>query len=144
MPSGATFAICAPANDGLIRARAERFMLDKQISDDVEVPAEFWWHAALQQNWKTGDFETWINQYLHLKAYGVSFLRSHIEKMIAYVPIEEAAMAGANATGDSTTVEINSPPQPKEMLTLKPTFMGMSLDLKELFRRVKAWWKHKK
>ena len=76
-----------------------------------------------------------------MKAYGVSFLRSDIEKMIAYVPIEEAAMAGANATGDSMTVETNSPPQPKEMLTLKPTFMGMSLDLKELFCRVKAWWK---
>ncbi len=105
MPSGATFAICARANDRMIRARAERFMQDKQISDDVEVPAEFWWargHAALQQNWKTGDFETWINQHLHLKAYGVSFLRSHIEKMIAYVPIEESAIAGANATGDST------------------------------------------
>jgi hypothetical protein len=86
MPSGATFAICARANDGMIRARAERFMRGKQISEDVEVPAEFWWargHAALQQNWKTGDFETWINQLLHLRAYGVSFLRSHIEKMIA-------------------------------------------------------------
>jgi hypothetical protein len=34
MPSGATFAICARANDGMIRARAERFMRDKQISDD--------------------------------------------------------------------------------------------------------------
>jgi len=43
MPSGANFAICARANDGMIRARAERFMRDKQISDDVEVPAEFWW-----------------------------------------------------------------------------------------------------
>jgi hypothetical protein len=32
----------------------------------------------------------------------------------------------------------------KEMLTLKPTFMGVSLDLKELFRRAKAWWKHNK
>lgn len=144
MPSGAAFAICARANDGMIKARAERFMRGKQIFDDVEVPTEFWWaegHPALQQNWKTGDFETWINHILHLKAYGVSFLRSDIEKMIAYVPIEEAALAGANATGDSTTVETNSPPQPKEMLTLKPTFMGMSLDLKELFRRVKAWWK---
>jgi hypothetical protein len=43
----------------------------------------------------------------------------------------------------STTVETSSPSQPKEMLTLKPAFMGMSLGLKELFRRVKAWWTKK-
>jgi hypothetical protein len=29
----------------------------------------------------------------------------------------------------------------KEVLTLKPAFMGMSIDLKELARRVIAWWK---
>jgi hypothetical protein len=42
---------------------------------------------------------------------------------------------------DSTTFETSSPSPPKEILTLKPTFMGVGLDLKELFRRAKAWWK---
>lgn len=41
-------------------------------------------------------------------------------------------------------VEPSSPPPPKEMLTLKPTFMGISLDLKELFHRIKARWENKK
>lgn len=116
MPRGATFAICARANDGMIRARAARFMRGNKISDDVEVPAEFWWargHAALEQNWKTGDFETWINGLLHLNAYGVSFLRSHIEKMIPYAPIEEAASAGANATADSTGGQVIPPSAPE-------------------------------
>jgi hypothetical protein len=45
---------------------------------------------------------------------------------------------------DSIVVETNLSPQPKEVLTLKPTFMGMSVDLKELFRSAKAWWKRKK
>ncbi len=63
--------------------------------------------------------------------------------------VVQASQAGAGMSSpapskDSTTGETSSPPQPKEMLTLKPTFMGLSLDLKELFRRVKAWWKSKK
>jgi hypothetical protein len=38
------------------------------------------------------------------------------------------------------------PPQEKasELLALKPTFMSMSVDLNELLRRAKAWWKRKK
>lgn len=81
--------ICSRANDGLARARAERFIRehrsDSHSADNVEIPKEFWWahgEAALDQNWSTGDFETWIDQTIHLRAYGVSFLRSDIEKMV--------------------------------------------------------------
>jgi hypothetical protein len=61
----------------------------------------------------------------------------------------QASQAGAGMSSpaplkDSTAVETRSPPQPIEILTLKPTFVGMSLDLKELFRRAKAWWKRNK
>jgi len=76
--------ICRRAHEGLIKARAARFVRDTKSSDEVEVPQEFWWaegHAALEQNWIAGDFETWINQELHLKAYGVTFLRAQIEKL---------------------------------------------------------------
>lgn len=31
--------------------------------------------------------------------------------------------------------------QPGELLTLKPTLWGMSIDLKELWRRARCWWK---
>ena len=36
---------------------------------------------------------------------------------------------------------VAQPPQkPDELVTLKPTFMGMSIDLKELWRRFWSWW----
>jgi hypothetical protein len=34
--------------------------------------------------------------------------------------------------------------KPAEVVTLKPTFMGMSIDLKELWRRFAAWRKNQK
>jgi hypothetical protein len=40
--------------------------------------------------------------------------------------------------------ETNSPPQTKEILTVKPTFMGMTIDLKELWRRFVTWWNAKR
>jgi predicted nucleotide-binding protein len=70
----------------LVGGRAARFIRSGQPSDNVDVPSEFWWaegEAALAQNWVTGDFETWIDQQLtRLEAFGVTFLRSDIEKMI--------------------------------------------------------------
>ena len=56
--------ICARANDGLIRAKAEKFVIEVETLDDAIVPERFWWargEAALDQNWTAGDFETWIN-----------------------------------------------------------------------------------
>jgi hypothetical protein len=84
--SSAQRAICVRANAGLIRAKAMRFMMDGKAKDDFEIPKEFWWaggEAALEQNWQTGDFETWIDRELHLKAFGVTFLRADIEALAA-------------------------------------------------------------
>jgi Predicted nucleotide-binding protein containing TIR-like domain len=75
--------ICRRAHAGLIKARAERFIRDEQSADNVDVPAELWWaegEAALYQNWETGDFETWIDHVIHLRAFGVTFQRSDIER----------------------------------------------------------------
>jgi hypothetical protein len=86
-------AICARAHAGMIRARAERFVRAERPIDSTELPPHFWWaggHDALQQDWKTGDFETWIDHKLHLQAFGVSFLRSQIEKLIPDVPAPAA------------------------------------------------------
>lgn len=77
--------ICKRAHAGLIGARAERFVRDGRSVDNMDVPQEFWWaegNAALQQDWKTGDFDTWIDQRIHLQAFGVSFLRDDIEKIV--------------------------------------------------------------
>lgn len=82
-------AICARAFDGLIRARADRFVKHRETLDDVELPSEFWWakgNAALKQNWVSGDFSTWINQLWDWKAYGVRFHADDIRKMLPVVP----------------------------------------------------------
>jgi hypothetical protein len=92
----ARMVIAARANDGMIRCRAVRLIRGPQTQDDVEVPSQFWWargHTALVQNWGTGDFETWIDNREHWKAYGVRFLRSHIESMIPDTPINAAPSA---------------------------------------------------
>lgn len=81
----ARHAIADRAHDGLVRARAVRFVKHRQTFDGVELPKEFWWagaHEALEQNWPAGDFSTWINHTWHWKAYGVRFSRDDIEAML--------------------------------------------------------------
>jgi hypothetical protein len=59
----ARMTICKRAYGGLIRSRAQRFIKDGLVRDEVEIPKQFWWaegHAALNQNWAAGDFDTWI------------------------------------------------------------------------------------
>src|ERR1700730_5975439 len=77
--------ICTRAHNGLVRARAQRDMQGTTIRDNHDVLEQVWWsggEAALEQNWVTGDFETWIEHRHHLKAFGVSFLRADLEKML--------------------------------------------------------------
>jgi hypothetical protein len=79
-----TLAICKRAHAGLIRARAVRFVDHGRSAGNADVPAKFWWakgEAALTQDWATGDFETWIDDR-NVQAFGVSFLRADIEKMV--------------------------------------------------------------
>jgi hypothetical protein len=94
-----TRTICKRAYAGLIKARAERFVRDGKSADNFDVPAEFWWaegEAALDQNWVTGDFDTWIDHSIHLEAFGVTFRRSDIEGLRS-TPVEKwQKMAGTN------------------------------------------------
>jgi hypothetical protein len=91
----AQMAICKRAHGGLIRARAERFMVDgvEHILKDesgavrsIDIRKEFWWaegNTALTQNWPVGDFDTWVGRgEVHLQAFGVSFFLADIEKLI--------------------------------------------------------------
>ena len=85
----AKLTICQRAHAGLIRARAERFIIDDNSAGAREVPKEFWWaegHTALEQNWISGDFATYIKQRTRLRTFGVSFLRADIEKLIPTEP----------------------------------------------------------
>lgn len=59
------------------------FINGKNSQADAEIPKEFWWadgHEGLTQNWKIGDFETWIDHRIHMRALGVSFHLGDLRK----------------------------------------------------------------
>ncbi len=79
----AVVTICKRAHAGMIKARAKRFVRSGTITDNIEIPREFWWAKggnALTQNWEMGDFDTWVGSSQHLEAFGVTFRRSDIEQ----------------------------------------------------------------
>ncbi|PCI46351.1 MAG: hypothetical protein COB49_08580 [Alphaproteobacteria bacterium] len=81
----APLAIAKRANNGLIETRAVLFVKDKEESTNVNLPTEFWWakgHAELEQDWDSGDFDTWIDKRYHWQAFGVTFNRGDVEKML--------------------------------------------------------------
>jgi hypothetical protein len=117
-----TRTICKRAHVGLIKARAERFISDDQSQDNVDIPTEFWWAqggAALHQNWTTGDFDTWIDHRIHLQAFGVTFRRSDIEGAKPTTVVEQTASIPSQT----------EPLKFSDVVTLKPTLWGMSIDL---------------
>jgi TIR domain len=119
----ARITICRRAYAGLIRARAEHFMVGDDRSDGVRaVPKEFWWaegQSALQQNWTTGDFETWIKKTTRLRAFGVSFLRADIEKLMlassrTEQPLNERRGTSGEAVGHEWDVFISHASEDKD------------------------------
>lgn len=88
----AKIAICKRAHSGLVRASAQRLVIDDKTRDNVEVPKEFWWAEGgdtLKQDWAIGDFNTWIgldkvsgNPHLsagkiQIKAFAVKFAQRY-------------------------------------------------------------------
>ena len=96
--------ICARANDGLIRTRANALYIDETRADTNEMPTEFWWDrggSLLTQNWDSGHFETWIgdrSERHRYKAYGVQFLRSQIMGILPASARAQARNRPAGAT----------------------------------------------
>jgi hypothetical protein len=107
----ARMTICKRAHAGFIRARAEHYEEGTSLKRaNFDVPMEFWWargEAALQQNWIAGDFETWINQRTHLKAFGVSFARPDIETLVP------ASIAAPSFVAQLHAASANNVPEPK-------------------------------
>jgi hypothetical protein len=82
----ASVAICGRAAEGLLRTRAALFSIKAERRENVLLPTEFWWakgHAALEQNWETGDFSTWIEQTHELRAFGVEFDFFGLKQMLS-------------------------------------------------------------
>jgi hypothetical protein len=85
IPFRAAEAICSRAFDGLIAARARLLVIGEKRAEEAAVPREFWWakgQAALEQKWVSGDFETWIDNRIQCRAYGVQFREIDIEAML--------------------------------------------------------------
>jgi hypothetical protein len=107
----AKITICKRAHAGLIRARAERFMIDDRSAGAQKVPEGFWWaegHSALEQNWTSGDFATWVGRDFDKKrhrAFGVSFSRADIEKLIPTEPEASPAPKPDGETGRNRAME---------------------------------------
>jgi hypothetical protein len=134
--------ICKRAHSGLIRARAEQFMMDEKVCTHFEIPKKFWWAeggAALTQNWPSGDFDTWIDRgSTQLRAFGVSFLRADIEKMIP------AGMPGPPAPNPTLAAGGRPPAEWWEDLLINVCFQHFRGDLKpntqaEVERAMQEW-----
>jgi hypothetical protein len=98
----AAISIATRALAGLVKTRAAHLSADQpggrrghpvvKEADNVEVPKAFWWakgHPALQQNWATGDFSTWIDDTYEWRAFGVEFAKGDVVKMLlpVHVPV---------------------------------------------------------
>lgn len=86
------FVLCERLHAGLLVARAKFLQLGEHCSQNAIVPKEFWWakgHAALEADWDTGDFTTWINDSIECRALGVEVGLSGLSELL---PFEERAV----------------------------------------------------
>jgi len=145
----ARLRICERAHAGLIRARAEQFHQSKQVIQNHEIPKEFWWaegHEALEQDWAAGDFSTWIEHRIQLKAFGVTFARVDIEKLVP-PPNSMKFATFAITEEDDLIVEKLEAVVPSAALSYKQaifdlrddhrvSFRGPALELRESLREI--------
>ena len=89
----ARLKICERAHHGMIPAKAERIIWNGQEEREKLIGKGFWWaegHEALEQNWQVGDFTTWIDHKIEVKAFGVSFDFAALSEL---VPADKQAEA---------------------------------------------------
>jgi hypothetical protein len=146
----ARLRICERALEGLIRARAEQYHHGERIFQNHDIPKEFWWakgHAALEQDWVTGDFSTWIDRgNTELKAFGVTFARADIERLrpprnsaktetVAHSEEDEQVISKLDALVPSAALSYK-----QAILDLKDdsrvSFRGPALELREALREI--------
>jgi hypothetical protein len=63
-----------------------------------------------------------------------------VEKYFGPMPEPGSPQAKRSAVGSSPALT-PSPGDRPELVTLKPTIWGMGIDLKEAWRRCRAWWR---
>lgn len=85
--------ICQRAHNGLIAAKAERVIRKGQEERNKIIDKGFWWAEggqALHQDWRAGDFWTWIDQSNKVRAFEVSF---DFVELTRLVPAHQQASA---------------------------------------------------
>lgn len=85
--AGDRIGLCTRLHAGLISARAGTLTMDGRTAIGATVPKSFWWaegHAALDQDWVSGDFSTCIDQEKQVFAFGVTFPLSAVLEMVAF------------------------------------------------------------
>lgn len=145
----ARFRICERAFAGLIRARAEQFHQGSRTFQNHDIPKEFWWakgHEALDQDWAAGDFSTWIDQKFELKAFGVTFARADLEKLLPPQAQAKAPAVAHTQEDDEIIKKLDalvpsaSMSYKQAMLDLKDdtrvSFRGPALELREALREI--------
>ena len=120
-----TRAICAHAREGLIGARAKLLIWGGKRHSKVDVPREFWWadgEEALEQDWRTGRFVTWIrNGTVRLEAFMVEFRRADIEQL---KPASAAKAAPSRAARLRVSSNKQAPLNPSRHATLSSVTAG--------------------
>jgi hypothetical protein len=146
----ARLRICERAHGGLIRARAEQFHQGQRTFHNHDIPKEFWWaegHQALEQDWATGDFSTWIKRdSIQLKAFGVTFARADIQKLLPPPNSVTTQTVVHNEEDEQITSKLDSL-VPSAALSYKQaildlkddsrvSFRGPALELREALREI--------
>ncbi|MEO1656715.1 MAG: hypothetical protein AAFR65_03255 [Pseudomonadota bacterium] len=126
---GGALAICGRAYAGLIQGVARRYHSDVPIRrleqpdgsiiadyelDHFAVPAKFWWAKgweALEQNWVSGDFSTWLEKKHQLKAYGVRFFRDDIVELFPKAADETTEQPTIKQTSSEQAKTQNAQPK---------------------------------
>lgn len=89
---GSKYALCERLRAGLVKSSARLFLKDDDRLEEVILPASFWWaggQEALEQDWDTGDFSTWIEQSEHWQAFGVTL---DLAGVLELLPFERRAI----------------------------------------------------
>lgn len=84
---GGALPLCARLHSGLVVSRATKLQIDDREQTGAKIPKAFWWatgHGALEQNWETGDFSTWVDRDQHWQAFGVTFELSGLLDMVEF------------------------------------------------------------
>lgn len=134
--------ICKRAYTSLVRARAEKIVVDDKPQTETNVPTALWWaggEAALEQNWQSGDFSTWIKHKVHIEAFGVEFQKSDIVKLLPKTVDDQVATKAPKKYSNRVFIVHGRDEGPREAVaTLLRTFDLEPIILNSLPSRSRA------